>query len=553
MEGLSKNPPLDRRRTGGRRELAAVVLGFGVLTIALTWPLAAQLGSVGRADNGDGRISIWNVAWVARALALDPSHVFDANIFYPHRGTLAYSELNLGAGILAVPVYWLTRNPYAAHNFVFILSFVLSATGAYYLVRHLTGDWRAAVIAATAFAFCPYVFAHTPHIQLLMTAGLPLSMLAFHRLDDEPTAGRGAALGAVMAAQALFCGYYAVFVMLMIGYAVLVIAIVRRRWTDRAYWTAVAVAAGVSLALAVPLFVPYLQLQRDTGFGRSLADARPWSAQWLTYLASASPVHIRLLTRVGTSEVLFPGLVALICGVEGFVRGIGSPGRRRVLSILYGGLAALALWASFGPSAWLYRMLYEAVPVFSLLHAPSRFGLVVTFSLSVLAGVALAELFARRRRAAATAAAVFALTVFELHVPLTFPKAPPSETAYRVLASLPYGALLEMPVFSRRFAFARTEYMLSSTIHWMPIVDAYSDYIPQDFNDNADVLGGFPSRASFRLLARDHVRYVMFHLDLFDPNARAEVLARVEQFSHYLAARYADDRLRLYEIVGTPP
>jgi hypothetical protein len=33
-----------------------------------------------------------------------------------------------------------------------------------------------------AFGFCPFVFAHLSHIQLLMTAGLPLSLLCFHRL-----------------------------------------------------------------------------------------------------------------------------------------------------------------------------------------------------------------------------------------------------------------------------------------------------------------------------------------------------------------------------------
>ena len=102
---------------------------------------------VRRVDNADGQFSIWNVAWVARTLVVDPLHVFDANIFYPHRWTLAYSETNLGAGILAIPVYWLTRNPYAAHNFVFLLSFVLSGTGTYYLVRYLAGDRRAAAVA----------------------------------------------------------------------------------------------------------------------------------------------------------------------------------------------------------------------------------------------------------------------------------------------------------------------------------------------------------------------------------------------------------------------
>ena len=56
-----------------------------------------------------------------------------------------------------------------------LLAFVLSATGMYYLVRHLTGDRRAAAISAIGFAFCPFVFAHTAHIQLLMTAGLPFT------------------------------------------------------------------------------------------------------------------------------------------------------------------------------------------------------------------------------------------------------------------------------------------------------------------------------------------------------------------------------------------
>ena len=89
----------------------------------------------------------------------------------------------------------------------------------YYLVRYLTGDRRAAAVSAIGFAFCPFVFAHTAHIQLLMTAGLPFTLLAFHRLADRPSAGRGAALGAAMAAQAICCGYYGVFVCLMVGFA----------------------------------------------------------------------------------------------------------------------------------------------------------------------------------------------------------------------------------------------------------------------------------------------------------------------------------------------
>ena len=178
-----------------RREAALVATLAVVTTVALTYPLAFQLGDGGRVDSEDGLFSIWNIAWVARTVVADPASLFDANIFYPHRNALAFSEANLVAGVLAAPAYWLTGNPYTAHNAVALLSFMLSLIGAYLLVRHLTGRRSAATVSAVLFAFCPFIFARTPHIQLLMTAGLPFSMLAFHRLVERPKIGRGLVLG----------------------------------------------------------------------------------------------------------------------------------------------------------------------------------------------------------------------------------------------------------------------------------------------------------------------------------------------------------------------
>src|SRR5438094_6676033 len=139
-------------------EAGAVIVSSCALACAMTYPLVARLGTDGRVDTDDGRLSIWNVAWVARTLVVDPLHLFDANIFYPDRGTLAYSENNIGAGLLAIPAYWLSdRNPYAAHNTVVLVAFALTAIGMYYLVRRLTADRRAAAVAAVLFAFCPHV------------------------------------------------------------------------------------------------------------------------------------------------------------------------------------------------------------------------------------------------------------------------------------------------------------------------------------------------------------------------------------------------------------
>jgi hypothetical protein len=538
----------------GWRELALVVLGFAALTVALTYPLAFHMGTLARVDNGDGQFSIWNVAWVARTLVVDPLHVFDANIFYPRRWTLAYSETNLGAGALAIPVYWATGNAYAAHNFVLLLSFVVSAVGTYSLVRYLSDDWGAALVAAIGFAFCPYVFSHTPHIQLLMTAGLPLSLLAFHRMADEPGSGRGAVLGLAMATQAFFCAYYAVFVILMVGFAVVVVATTRHLWTNIRYWKALAVGAGVSLTLVVPLFLPYVNLQRATGFSRSIDRAYAFSANWRSYLASGALAHAWMIRLIGRSrELLFPGFITLALGTAGIVVGWRARGRFREVSIVYGGLVVLAWWASLGPRAGLYRALYATIPAFTFMRAPERFGLVVVFALSVLGGIAVASLLAKSPKPWLMVVVLAGATAAELFVPLRFPRVPPVSETYRLLATLPWGPVIEMPVYSPPFAYARSQYMLSSTTHWMPLVDAYSDYIPDDFVADAQVLGGFPTRESFARLAVDRVRYAIFHLKAYDPGIRDELLTRLRQFSPYLVRHYGDEEIALYEIVGLPP
>jgi hypothetical protein len=546
---------MGRTASRGWREFTIVAAGFGLLTVFFTAPLALHLGRVARLDNADTRMLIWNVAWVARTIVVDPLHLFDANIFYPHRWTLVFSESNIGAGVLAIPVYWATRNPYAAHNFVVVLSFVLSATSTYYLVRYLVRDRRAAIIAAVCFAYCPYVFSHLPHVHLLMTAGIPLSMLAFHRLVDQPSVGRGAILGLIVAAEAFFCGYYAVFVALTVGFAVLIVTITRRLWTNLRFWSAMMVAAVVGGALALPLFVPYMRLQREAGFMRPLDDARLWSATWRSYLASSAHAHSWMLPLIRPwGEVLFPGFVTLIAGIAGWAIASTRRGPLRELAVLYGSLIVVALWASWGPDGGLYLMLRATIPAFSFMHAPARFGILVVFALAVLGAIATTALLERMgsRFGTVLAAVVVLIAVAELKVPLSFSRVPPLEPAYRVLAKLPWGPVLEMPVYSSRFASNRTRYMLDSTSHWKPLVNGYSSHVPPDFHEKTATLGGFPSRASFRLLERDRVRYVVFHMHRLDARARQAVSERLRTFEPYLARRYADERVRLYEIVNFP-
>jgi len=125
---------------------------------------------------------------------------------------------------------------------------------------------------------------------------------------------------------------------------------------------------------------------------------------------------------------------------------------------------------------------------------------------------------------------------------------------YRVLATLPRGAVIEMPFFYPAVGlFQHTKYMVASTTHWMPLVNGYSDYIPPDFYDHVMTLAPFPSRDGFKVLEPGRVRYAVFHLYGYNDENRRDVVARLEQFAPYLRPLYQDEATRLYEIVVFPP
>jgi hypothetical protein len=494
------------RPTRPWREAAAVVALGAVLAVAVTFPLAFKLGQMGRLDSHDGRFAIWNVAWVARALVVDPLNVFHANIFHPHERSLAFSESNLGAGALAIPAYWSTRDPLAAYNSVVVLSFLLSFVATYYLARYVTGNRRAAVVAAIAFACCPFVFARTPHIQLMMTAGLPLSLLMLHRFVDARTVGRGVALAVALVTAALLCGYFGLFAALAVGLGFGYFALTRGLWRSPQYWLAACAVVLLTALLILPFYLPYAAVRQQTGFGRELHEARAYSADWRAYLASSAWAHRWLLSLLGRwNEVLFPGFVTTALGVLGgwlAWRGRRSHSRLAEYAGFYALLGVLAVWTTFGPDAGLYTALHHTVPGFSFLRAPARAGVLVPLALAVLSAVGL-ELMRRARPTAAGALAMGVLSILlilELAVaPLRWRPAMTIPRAHTLLANLPRGAVAELPFYSDNL-FRHTLYMFLSTYHWQPLINGYSDMIPADFVPAAVSLSEFPSPDAFKVL-----------------------------------------------------
>jgi hypothetical protein len=541
------------------RERWFVAAAAALLAVLLTWPIAPRMASAGRVLNGDGRFSVWNVAWVARALTTDPLRVFDANIFYPETGTLAYSEANLVAGALAVPAWLLTGNIYAASNFAILSAFFLAAFTAYALGRRLTGSRSAATIVGLSYAFCPFVFAHIPHIQLLMTFGPALALLAMHRLIDEPTIGRAAWLGAALAVQALACTYYGIFGGLAVALGFLWFGLVDARLRTWRFWRCAAVALLVAAVLLAPFLLKYLPVL-EAGFVRSLHEARIFSVVGWSYLASSVWVHTKILPFVGgMRDVLFPGFLEIVLGIAACWyafgrRASGMQAASRCLVGFYVLLLVLAVWASFGPDAGLYAWLYKAIPLFSYVRVPSRFGVLVILSASVLAGFGVAAILGRLgawpRRGFVAAAFTIALAE-SIVIPLQIHDAPQVAQAYRTLAALPWGAVAEFPFYYHaRDRYRHTEYMLMSTQHWKPLVNGYSDHMPEDYVEDLPKLASFPLATAWEPIRRRGVRYIVVHWKEYNAHERSQIQRVIDHPESPVRQIVRDGDVSLFETIA---
>src|SRR5262245_29384657 len=101
------------------------------------------------------------------------------------------------------------------------------------LVRALTQDSGAALVAGASFALMPARMEQFAKVQLHLLWWWPLALLALHRLLRAPTWRSAARLGAAIAAECYTCLYYGVFggVIVAVAAAVLYLASFRRSQT----------------------------------------------------------------------------------------------------------------------------------------------------------------------------------------------------------------------------------------------------------------------------------------------------------------------------------
>jgi len=189
---------------------------------------------------------------------------------------------------------------------------------------------------------------------------------------------------------------------------------------------------------------------------------------------------------------------------------------------------------SLGFNGVIYRALYDYFLPFKALRIPARMGLMVGFSLAVLAGYGAARIAARLRSANARRTVLMVIGVLMLveyaskPLPLwAAPARPPESYAdlVRDAGDGPTSVIFEFPTGGMQDPF----YLYYSTFHWQYLVNGYSGFFPPSYQKVVHAMRGFPDETSMTVIGSHGVRYLVIHGEFLERGRYERTIALIER------------------------
>jgi hypothetical protein len=298
------------RRRPAREVL--IFIAFCLFTVVMTWPWVLHLRDA-VADRGDPYMIAWTLWWDYHQTFHNPLHLFDANIFYPYRYTLAFSENDYGIAILFFPLFAAGFKPLTIHSIATFLGFAFSGYGAFRLTRTLTLRNGPAWIAGLVFAFIPFRFHVLSHLHYLFAGWIPLTLESLVLFARRPGWKRAGWMGVAFLMNGLSCISWLIMTIVPLALTVIFLVISQKSlWRSRAFWFRGTVAMAVASLALFPFLWPYYKVSVLYGLRWQwweFAFNSPSFIHWFK-AESRNKVWQNFGSTIPGGHRLFPGMLA---------------------------------------------------------------------------------------------------------------------------------------------------------------------------------------------------------------------------------------------------
>lgn len=504
------------------KSLSKTLLGlfFGLLGVVLLFKevIAAFPSPVAWADITDSPLIYWTVNWGYHAIfeLKQPLAFWNANSFYPHLLTLAYSDSILSIQIFFAPLRFLGVNPlfalYLSLAGTCLLGFGLTLYG---LSRLKTFSTAEMIFIAYAAHFSLSMVSFSYHYQLF---GFQLALAFFiffylyirdYQLRDLIITLLAYGTGVLFA---IYLAPMLLTIALISGVPFILFTVLQKKpltFIRKIGIRGPLMAAGSALLLYAFQFKPYFEV--ENGFPKQpLRDKIAYSANLNSLISGISPFskwYGSIAKQVyGSWEYeYFPGMILLglsslflLVFIVYLIRQKKFPTEKIDLKFwFYLSLVLVsAIILSWGP---LYKLdhtiklpyYYLSKLIFGLgsIRAPGRFGMFIGLPLAVFSIFALRLIITDSlKRQIAVSIILLLLVIESLTIFPTYQFTVDPDGVYaRVSQEIDWGTpLLELPVYGKdnldtiRIA---TDQLKGSTIHWGKLVSGYGSKTTGEYQD----------------------------------------------------------------------
>ncbi len=511
-----------------RRHWNSIAFAAALATaIVSTWPLATALSQaipthswhcLGQGCQ-DEFLCYWIITALGKRLLHAPLSLFEGDILTPLRHSLAYSETMLSAAIPTALVTWITGNTVLAYNLYYLATVALASFGTFLLVRDITDDPRAALVAGLLFSLAGERWNFRGHLAIVAVQWTPFVCWTWIRFLDRATGARALALAAAYLASLHASVYQGMLLpLLLVPWAAVLVG--SRRWSPRR-WIASAVVIGITLAVGLVAYWPFAVVRDELSFVTSgMAEV---GGGWDWYLGPLRHpmTYVQRLTAPDRFVLAMSPLPLLALATATIVAVARRPVAAQPASERAHLLATVAFTVTaavftihpdrLGPLGHPIDVLFS-LPGLDGLRGRGRLAILVDFGGAVLLGIALATILRRIRRrrhamvvvALAAAAVVVDTRTLKEPTPLTWlPTAADIPAALALAARLdPRGGLLQIPYGHWDHEVL---YMMWGLHHDRPLMNGYTGIMPRF----GPIVRDFPSPASRRALADAGVTHVL--------------------------------------------
>lgn len=537
-----------------KKEIIKVFLLFSILTLILTYPLILSLTnsvSTGMFSYYDVYLNVWIITRNIHAIFTSPLDFFNANIFAPNKYTLTYSEHMLGNSLLVLPFRVFTENPVLLYNICFMLTFVLTATGIYFLYRYISGNSKIAFLAGIFFTFSVIRFRYVQLLQILSFQWIPLSLLFFVKFIKS---GRSREL-VLFLLFLLISSLTSIYNTLMFGIYFLCFFlfffIFERKHFKKKFFMKFIPAFIFTLFLILLLHLPYLETLRS-GFyissssrgGEVLSNSA--TLHHYSKIFSHSILWSRLFPAFTSESGLFPGVVLLFLYVTGIFFILRNEKGYEKGFFIATILAGLFCWLlSFGARTFFYSFMTEVMPLLKGIRVPDRFSNFFLFSIALVTARGVEYLNKEKL-------SILILVLFLIEnagIPLHLKKVPEitePERVYLYLKNQPDDIIvLELPMPGNRDEmWLEVKYTISSVHHWKRIANGYSGYFPESYHKiRESVFHGFPQKETLLFLKKNGIKLIIIHTEYFDMALWNELLKFIEKSPLIYIGNFGSDRV----------